>query len=352
MVKSNRFVKITSSRGHSLRGPLKGRAIRMIAIDEEIVDKFKGYVLSVHIGFKSPRKISITHDPGHDPHSLFEPVSAMILHSDMESFCDALNDVQLHDSGFVNKVRISITMAPVLDLVQGKDTSPTFASFFTKQTQETLLKPLMAKLYGYKSVEINGHVDDTLVIAVRQSLAEDRYSNPATVLADFAAEKDRYTRIFKDNNIQEACMGWQDTVYELDKLHQSDSWPNLVRRGGDEFVSQIVPLYFLMQLNIAHIQIGNMQTFAFGSEMLAEGALISALRSTKEGFWKSGYKFRPSAQHLAKLRYRYALFMRLEGNPQNADRALKHIDAALRLQPGDAALMRERETILAWIQQL
>ncbi|CAN9329941.1 unnamed protein product [Alternaria alternata] len=64
MVKSNRFVKITSSRGHSLRGPLKGRAIRMIAIDEEIVDKFKGYVLSVHIGFKSPRKISITHDPG------------------------------------------------------------------------------------------------------------------------------------------------------------------------------------------------------------------------------------------------------------------------------------------------
>ena len=259
----------------------------MIAIDEEIVDKFKGYVLSVHIGFKSPRKISITHDPGHDPHSLFEPVSAMILHSDMESFCDALNDVQLHDSGFVNKVRISITMAPVLDLVQGNNTSPTFASFFTKQTQETLLKPLMAKLYGYKSVEINVHVDDTLVIAVRQSLAEDRYSNPATVLADFAAEKDRYTRIFKDNNIQEACMGWQDTVYELDKLHQSDSWPNLVRRGGDEFVSQIVPLYFLMQLNIAHIQIGNMQTFAFGSEMLAEGALISALRSTKEGFWKS-----------------------------------------------------------------
>ena len=147
-------------------------------------------------------------------------------------------------------------------------------------------------------------------------------------------------------------MGWQDTVYELDKLHQSDSWPNLVRRGGDEFVSQIVPLYFLMQLNIAHIQIGNMQTFAFGSEMLAEGALISALRSTKEGFWKSGYKFKPSVQHLANLRYRNALFMRLEGNPENADRALRYIDAALRLQPGDAALMRERETILAWIQQL
>ncbi|CAN9347617.1 unnamed protein product [Alternaria sp. RS040] len=243
-------------------------------------------------------------------------------------------------------------MAPILDFVQGNNTSPTFASFFTKKTQETLLKPLMAKLYGYKSVEVNGHVDNNLAIAVRQSLAEDRYSNPATVLADFAAEKDRYTRTFKENDIQEACMGWQDAVYELDKLHQSDSWPNLVRRGGDEFVSQIAPLYFLMQLNIAHIQIGNMKTSEFGSEMLAEGAIMSAVRSMKEGFWKSGYKFKPSVQHLAKLRYWNALFMRLEGNPENTDRALRYIDAALRLQPGDAALMRERETILAWIQQL
>jgi hypothetical protein len=201
MVKSNRFVKITSSRGLPLWGALKGRAIRMIAIDKETVDRFKGYVLSVHIGFKSPRKISTTHDRDYDSHSLREPVTAMILHSDIGRFYEALNDVPLHDSGFIDKVRVSITMAAVLDFVQGNTISPAFVSFFTKQTQETLLKPLMNKLYGYKSVEINGHVDNTLAITVRQSLAEDQYSNPATVPADFAAEKDKYTHILLNHQV-------------------------------------------------------------------------------------------------------------------------------------------------------
>jgi hypothetical protein len=95
-----------------------------------------------------------------------------------------------------------------------------------------------------------------------------------------------------------------------------------------------------------------MQTMAFGADVLAEGALNSAVRSMKQGFWKLDYKYRPSTQQLAKLRYRYAMFMRLEGDPKNADRALRYIEGTLRLQPGDAALMREREHILAWIQQL
>ncbi|KAG9195737.1 hypothetical protein G6011_00858 [Alternaria panax] len=224
-------------------------------------------------------------------------------------------------------------MALVLDFVQGNTLSPTFAGFFNRQTQEMLLKPLMTNLHGYKSVDINGHVDSALATT-------------------FTAKKDKYTRLFKEKNIQEACIGWQDTVYEMDNLLQSSSWPNLIRLGSDEFVSQIAPLYFLMQLNIAHIQIGNMQDFAFGSEILAEGALLSAVRSMKPGFWKSDYKYKPSVQHLAKLRYRYAMYMRLDENPEGADRALTYIDAAIRLQPGNVALMRERENIRAWIQQL
>ena len=107
-----------------------------------------------------------------------------------------------------------------------------------------------------------------------------------------------------------------------------------------------------MQLNIAHIQIANMQNMDFGADIMAEGALKSAVRSMKRGFWKIDYRHNPSVQHLAKLRYRYAMFMRLEASPQNADRALRYIDGVLRLQPGDAALVRERENILAWKGQL
>ncbi|KAG9195736.1 hypothetical protein G6011_00857 [Alternaria panax] len=83
MVKSNRFVKVTSSRGLALRGAAKGRAVRMIAIEETVVDRFTGYVLSVHIGNTIPWKIPTTHDPDYDSHGLCEPVTAMILHSDL-----------------------------------------------------------------------------------------------------------------------------------------------------------------------------------------------------------------------------------------------------------------------------
>jgi hypothetical protein len=54
---------------------------------------------------------------------------------------------------------------------------------------------------------------------------------------------------------------------------------------------------------------------------------------------------------MTKLRYRYAIFFRLQGHPKDANRALTYIDSALRLAPGDAAIIKERDNILAWTQQ-
>ncbi|KAI4911227.1 uncharacterized protein J4E92_010282 [Alternaria infectoria] len=348
MIKTNRFVKVTSSRGLPMRLAMAGQAVRMIAIDRDIVDRFKGYVLGVHIGFKLPQ---FARSPL-DSENLREPVTAMILYSDLDRFCKALNDGDLHDPGFSEKIKISITMAPVLDVASSNTLSPDLNGFFTKKTQETLFMPFMANLFGYGAVDINGHVDSALAATVRQSLGQDRCYNPAAVLAEFAAAKDRGSQQFKDGQFEEAVIGWQDAVYDMDQSRESNSWPNVVRKGGDAFVAEMAALYFLMQLNIAHIQIANMQKNAFGAELLADGALNSATRSLKPGFWKPDYKYRPSPQQFAKLRYRYAMFMRLEENPQNANRALSFIDKALVSQPGDGVLLRERENILGWIQRL
>jgi len=64
------------------------------------------------------------------------------------------------------------------------------------------------------------------------------------------------------------------------------------------------------------------------------------------------YKYVPSDTQTAKLRYRCALFYRLQGNPDDALWALETIEDALELQPGDAAITRERETILVWVKSL
>jgi hypothetical protein len=86
----------------------------------------------------------------------------------------------------------------------------------------------------------------------------------------------------------------------------------------------------------------------FFEAIMAEDALNSATRSLKQDYWMKGYKYRPSDQHLAKLRYRFALFIRLQAEPGTADRALRHIEGAVRLQPGDAAIVKEKDNIMAW----
>ena len=105
-----------------------------------------------------------------------------------------------------------------------------------------------------------------------------------------------------------------------------------------------------MQLNIAHVQVGNMP--GFEGELLAGNALNKAVQSVVKGYWMKDYKYAPSLTHIAKLRYRYAVFYRSQGNPENADRALRYISSALGLQPGDSAIMKEKENILAWMKRM
>jgi hypothetical protein len=87
----------------------------------------------------------------------------------------------------------------------------------------------------------------------------------------------------------------------------------------------------------------------FFEAIMAEDALNSATRSLKQDYWMKGCKYRPSDQHLAKLRCRFALFIRLlQAEPGTADRALRHIEGAVRLQPGGAAIVKEKDNIMAW----
>jgi hypothetical protein len=130
------------------------------------------------------------------------------------------------------------------------------------------------------------------------------------------------------------------------------SWSTLTTHGGERFASELAELYFLVRLNIAHIKVSNMIStpdMAYYKGIMAEGALSSATRSLRQDHWMNGYKYRPANKHLAKLRYRFALLTRLQGEEGTEVRALRRIEGALRLQQGDAAILKERENILAWM---
>lgn len=52
MVKTNRFVKVTSVDGLPVIGALSGQQTPVVTQEKFLVDQFKGYVLSVHFGLK------------------------------------------------------------------------------------------------------------------------------------------------------------------------------------------------------------------------------------------------------------------------------------------------------------
>ena len=172
----------------------------MVTVDKDLVYCFKGYVLDMHLGLSGPKLEREDIDP-----AFSRPLTAMILHRDLDKLCDGINDGDGVTPGFCQALRMSITMAPVLDSMLGSHIHSSLKDFLAK-TQELLCAPLMAKLYGRKPVSIKGHFETSVAIAVCRELARDQYPDPAAVLAKFTAAKESESRFYQQRNIEEACL--------------------------------------------------------------------------------------------------------------------------------------------------
>jgi hypothetical protein len=346
MIKTNRFIKITSVYGAPLRNAVSTVQVSIIASNARVVDAFQKYVMAVHFDFVHDR----TSSDRVGSTNMLTPYKFMILHRDLDAFCEAVPNGDVHIPGFSEVPRLSITVAPLLVDPDLANTMLAMPEFFSETTQTRLLGPFRNRLRGFKHVRIQGHVDADLANTVQEEMQQDRWPDHEHVLRDLRAAKDKGSSLFKQGKQDEGCLIWQDAVADIDKVHESTSWPSLVKPGGEQFVSQLAELYFLIRLNIAHVQIFNVQRSEgmTTSRILAMDALTMASRAMKRDYWMEGYKLTPSNQHLAKLRYRYALLMRLQDAPGTSVKALGQIIAALRLQPGDTAILKEMSAILAW----
>jgi hypothetical protein len=345
MVKTNRFIKVTSVRGLPMRLLLNCIKVPIVSAEKSVVERFRGYVLAVDLGKKHP-----SHDHEND---FVQPCNLMILHRDLETFCLALTDGDAMHAGFSEELRISITVAPIVAEREATKYASPLDDFFSESTQKALLAPFTTHLRGYKGVKIQGYVDKALASSVREEMGRDRWSDPDEILASFTAAKQEGSRLFQQRKFDDASLAWQDAAVDIDKMLASSSWPKLVKRGGERFISQLVELYFLLRLNIGQVQITTIQTgpgSAFAGVM-GEDALNSAARSILKDHWMVGYKYRPSDKHKAKLLYRLALIKRLLDKTTTAEDALRYIDRALQLQPGDMAILQERNNIVAWLER-
>lgn len=349
MIKTNRFVLISSDSGVPLTMALASAAVPVVAENPKIVKRFKGNVLALFLKIHIPNKSLAPQGPEYA--HIMAPCTLLILHRDLDRFCQGLTDIDAYMRGFSEKLAMTMMVAPSLFERPVPRFRPMLQDFFTEKTQQTLLAPLRT-LRGFKNVKACGHVERNLADAVQNNMAEDNWSHTGKILSQYTAAKDNGSRLFQQRKFNDACSTWQDAALELQTMHNGSSWKGLVSKGGEPFVSRIADLYFLMKLNIAHIQIHGIQNPAsgcMGMILLADDALQTANKSLRNGFWMQGYKYRPSTKQLAKLRFRMALLLRLTAEPGTEYQALGYIEKALQLEPGDAALLQERKNIRAWI---
>lgn len=129
---------------------------------------------------------------------------------------------------------------------------------------------------------------------------------------------------------------------------QSSSWAPLTSSGGVPFVTRLAELYFLMKINVAHVQLAEMQKGSPFAWFMAEDALSTALAACGKRYWMPGFRWRPADTPKAKFRFSFAVFLRLRGDPGDVEDALRNIEIAGRLLPDDEVVKREREAIEAW----
>ncbi|KAJ4360620.1 uncharacterized protein N0V89_001186 [Didymosphaeria variabile] len=236
MVKKNRFVRVTTSGGFPLRLLLNHLRVPVVTEVKESVDNFQGYVLSVTLTF--PKEVGQAFQD--TPFSV-EPCSLMLLSRDMDVLCDVLMDGDTHLPGFGTNVAIKIAVAPGSILSSSSYKDP-ISDFFSEKTQQ-----------------IRGLVFRSIAEAVEEELAQDTASDPEAVLSKFQSLKDEGQSLFRSKQTEAANLKWMDAALEIEQLHESSSWPVLTGKSGETLFARLAELYFLMKLNISHINLANME---------------------------------------------------------------------------------------------
>ena len=341
MVKTNRFVRVTSPGGFPLLSLLNHLRVPVVAVGRES-SQFKGYVLSV--SFSCPKHIAAEYE---DSHLNTDPCSLMLLGRDIDRFCETLMDGDVYVPGFGMHIAIKIAVAPgsILEPLPYKEP---VSDFFSETTQQALLKPFCDRLRGFKKVKVRGLVDRDVAEAAEQAMAQNTASDPEAVLAKYQNEKDEGQVLYKAKKLEDAWLKWQDAALEIEQLRVNSSWEQLTEQGGIPFVSRLAEIYFVMKLNVLHVSISNIQAHQPFADVLATDVSNMAMKSLKTGYWMEGYKWSPSTMYKAKFWYRYATIIRLTNDTRWAEQAVRGIGVAHTLLPDDAAIARERDAVMAW----
>ncbi|KAL1599883.1 hypothetical protein SLS60_007688 [Paraconiothyrium brasiliense] len=354
MVKINRFIHVKFFGGLPLDHMLETSTRRVICHRPDAVEAFKGFTMAVSV---TPEGLAWFKPEDHFLVAKANKAAmhCMILGEDCAGLVRTLSNVHMPNLG--KTLDISVAVAPYLDdrsLMEKESLQP----FFNEEgTQENLLAPFREKLRGVENIKITG-VEASLASAVKEDIAKDEWTDPQVVLSDLQTAKQRGNDLFKAKELRKASQTWEEAVNDIERIHQSSSWKGLCVKGQTTFIDAVVELYFLMCLNITHVQLTGIEKpirgyprthDAYVYLSLAEQQIDRVMNARQSDLWRKDYVWQPSEVQLAKFMFRWAMCMKagslLNDEPRGMLDALRTLEMAKEIVPDDAAIQREAEKV-------
>ncbi|KAI4693655.1 uncharacterized protein J4E84_002229 [Alternaria hordeiaustralica] len=351
MVKTNRFVRISSPNNLSLNNVIAGRNIPVVASGQLAAD-FNEQLVDINIPSAG---LSPNRHADDD-----QPASLVILGCYLEKFCNSFEMAKTIMPGLANTANFVITVAPMLTH-KGPWYQDDLTDFFSESIQMDLLGPL-AGMRGIKNVEIHGPVAPDMATELKDLMMSGKWNDPHSVI-DFLKEiKDYGAQYYREGRLMEAFSTWGSGMHEIDRLRESITWEKLVKIGGEPWIDQIAALQCSLGLNSALAMIKlwgpDPKNVAMPPEArkahrnLALVSLSTSAKCNEPGYWKEGYTWVCSPVLKAKIMYRHASCIRLWDERSQAVVALELIRGAMSLVPNDPVVRKEAEAIVIWARSM
>lgn len=351
---------------------LMSTQIPIVSMDRMHAEQFEGYVVAVKMsaipgGWVDDAEIDSDDEFGHwDPDYVHLPPAGsgprfnfMILGREWEGFCIMLAQADAFMDGFSSCVAVDVELGTYQYALP--DYKAPISYYFTPKTQETLLHPFRTHITGFQNVSIHGAVDPALAYTVKKEVRRSLWTSPEKVLSELQAAKDAGNTLYTSTSTITAHEKWSEALMRMRRIHSSASWPLLLARGGPDFATTFADLFFTTILNDVQARLRHMQSPSTpSSTILAMGAEITSdlheAADIPSLFSDYGATYSPPQPLMAKMAYRAALCWRLvgqvsrtlEAKDEALHAALGNIKDAVEVAPGDQTILREREAIFRW----
>ena len=337
MIKRNQFIRITC-RGLNVRYLFLSEGIPVITTDARKISLFEGHVM--HITLSKPALIL-------GPFQYSES-EIMMLRSDLPKLCEQL-DIETVMSNFnlTTSEHASIQASIRLNYHQTRYLAP--------KIQERLLQPLATSLRGVPNLKIAGPVDADVAAAIRDEVAQPRWTQPDATIEEIGTGVDVGKRQWQQNNFYAASESWAYAMRTLERMRHSSSWLGLQKTGGEDFVNKTADLYFT--LHLLHAQFLQVDMAGEGPLTQRNGRVaLLHLRKCETASARfaqhAGATWTPSNEQSAKMLFRHARCLRLLRDPASSVKAVTLIEEAAALAPTDIAIRDEKDAVVAWEAEL